>query len=75
MLCVLFGSYYLGAAHGEITQHQMRSFYQSTVLGRFFLSAAFVGMVCMKQAEWPLLIPASINLLGAVNMQRSLSRS
>lgn len=71
----MYGFYYLGAGYGD-KQHQQASqgFYRATVWGRLFLFAAFAVIVWRREVERALLIPAVINLLGAVAMQVALMR-
>lgn len=75
VLCVLFGSYYLGAAWGEQHARGLTGFYESTVAGRLFLVAAFVLLVVTGQVGMGLLVLAGVNLLGAVNMFLQLGRT
>ena len=73
-LALLFGFYYLGAAHGEATGQGLRSFYRSTILGRLVLAASFAFTVLRKEVEPPLLLLALANLVGAGSMWRALQR-
>ena len=73
VLASLFGFYYLGAAHGEVTNRGLRSFYESTVWGRVWLASVFCLLVALKKQQWQLLILAAANLVGAVSMRRAIS--
>ena len=75
VLASLFGFYYLGAGYAD-KQHQQVSqgFYKATVWGRCFLFAAFAAIVWRKEVERTLLIPAIVNLMGALTMQLALLR-
>ena len=75
VLASLFGFYYVGAAHGDITHKGLESFYRSTVYGRLFLVIAFVVLVALKKSQWQLLILAGLNLLGAASMHKALNPS
>lgn len=72
-LCCLFGSYYLGAAHGDFTGQGLDSFYRSTVIGRIFLAGVFSALVYLRKAQWQLLILGGVNMIGALSMQRALT--
>ena len=72
VLAILFGFYYIGAAHGEVTRRGLRSFYEATVWGRAFLCVAFLALVAMRKSQWQLTILALVNLLGAVSMRKAL---
>ena len=74
VLCMLFGSYYLGAAWGERQSRGLQGFYESTVAGRIFLVVAFVLLVVAGQVGPGLLLLAAINLVGAGNMALQLHR-
>ncbi len=74
-LALLFGFYYLGAAHGEASGQGLRSFYWSTILGRLVLAASFAFLVLKKEVEPALLLLAFANLVGAGGMWRALQRS
>ena len=71
MLASLYGFYYLGAA---TDQQASQGFFRATVWGRLFLFVAFSIIVWRKEVERTLLIPAVINLLGAVTMHLALLR-
>ncbi len=75
VLASLFGFYYLGAAHGDMTNKGLESFYRSTVYGRLFLFVIFTVLVVSRKSQWQLLILAAFNLLGAGSMHRALNRS
>ncbi len=75
VFCVLFGSYYLGAAWGEQHARGLTGFYESTIAGRLFLAAAFGLLVVTGQVGPGLLVLAAVNLLGAVNMALQLRRT
>lgn len=71
----LFGIYYFGAGYADRANPQgSTGFYQATVWGRLFLFAAFCVVVWRQEVQRTLLIPAVVNLLGAVTMQLALSR-
>ena len=71
---MLFGFYYFGAAHGDITGRGLDSFYISTIIGRAFLCLAFTALVLLGKAQWQLMLLAALNFFGAASMQRALSR-
>lgn len=72
MLASLFGFYYLGAAHGEVTNRGLLSFYESTIIGRAWLALVFCLLVALKKSQWQLLILAAANLAGAASMRRAI---
>ena len=72
ILAMLFGFYYAGAAHGEITRRGVKSFYEATIWGRLFLFVSFMILVAIKKSQWQLSILAFINLIGAASMWRAL---
>ncbi len=75
VLASLYGFYYLGAGYADRQNQQAsQGFYHATVWGRLFLFAAFSFIVWRKEVERTLLIPAVINLLGAVTMHLALMR-
>ena len=75
VLASLYGFYYLGAGYADKQQQQAsQGFYRATVLGRLFLFALFSVIVWRREVERTLLIPAVINLLGAVTMHVALLR-
>lgn len=75
MLASLYGFYYLGAGYADKQQQQVsQGFYRATVWGRLFLFAAFSVIVWRREVERTLLIPAVVNLLGALTMQLALCR-
>ena len=74
-LALLFGAYYLGAAHGEISGKGLGSFYLSTVVGRLVLAACFAVFVARGEVEPPLLLLALANLIGAGSMWRALRQA
>lgn len=74
VLCVLFGSYYLGAAWGERQARGLQGFYESTIVGRVFLVVAFALLVAAGQVGPGLLLLAAVNLVGAGNMALQLHR-
>ena len=75
VLASLYGFYYLGAGYADRQhQHASQGFYRATVLGRLFLFVMFSIIVWRKEVERTLLIPAVINLLGAVTMHVALLR-
>ena len=69
---MLFGFYYTGAAHGEVTRRGIKSFYEATVYGRLFLFVSFMILVAVKKSQWQLSILAVVNLLGAGSMWQAL---
>lgn len=71
----LFGFYYIGAAHGDLTGKGVESFYRSTVYGRLFLGVAFSALVALDKSQWQLLILAAVNGLGALSMHLALQKS
>lgn len=75
VLASLYGFYYLGAGYAD-KQHQQASqgFYRATVWGRLFLFAAFAVIVWRGEVERTLLIPAVVNLVGALTMHLALLR-
>ena len=75
VLCVAFGTYYLGAAAGEVRGMEgARGFYLSTVVGRLFIFAAFMGMVATGAHPEPtLLVLGLVNFVGALVMLHALS--
>lgn len=75
VLCVAFGTYYLGAAAGEARGMEgARGFYLSTVVGRLFVFAAFMGMVATGAHPEPtLLVLGLVNFMGALVMLHALS--
>lgn len=58
VLAALFGSYYWGAAAGDLTSSGTRAFYVSTVIGRLLLVATFAGIVAAGEVGPALLLPA-----------------
>lgn len=74
VLCTLFGLYYLGTALGERVGAGARSFYMSTVMGRYFLFICFVVLVLQRKIEPNLLILGFINLASATSMLGALRR-
>jgi hypothetical protein len=72
VLASLFGVYYIGAAHGDVTNRGLLSFYEATILGRFWLAAVFCLLVALGKSQWQLLILAGANLLGAASMYRAI---
>jgi len=75
VLASLYGFYYLGAGYADRQSHQAsQGFYRATVWGRLFLFAAFSIIVWRREVERTLLIPAVINLLGALTMHLALLR-
>lgn len=70
---MLFGFYYVGAAHGDITRRGLKSFYEATVWGRLFLFTSFMILVAVKKSQWQLSFLAIVNLIGALSMKRALS--
>ena len=75
VLASLYGFYYLGAGYAD-KRHQQASqgFYRATVWGRLYLFAAFAVIVWRREVERMLLIPAVVNLLGAIAMHLALLR-
>ena len=75
VLCVAFGTYYLGAAAGEARGMEgARGFYLSTVVGRLFVFAAFMGLVATGAHPEPtLLVLGLVNFMGALVMLHALS--
>ncbi len=73
-LALLFGAYYLGAAHGEATGRGLVSFYVATIIGRLVLAAAFAVFVARREVEAPLLLLAGANLIGAGSMWLAVRR-
>uniref|UniRef100_A0A7S3XCQ5 Septum formation inhibitor MinC C-terminal domain-containing protein n=1 Tax=Picocystis salinarum TaxID=88271 RepID=A0A7S3XCQ5_9CHLO len=74
VLCTLFGVYYAGTAVGERVGAGARSFYVSTVVGRYFLFVSFLVMVWLRKIEPNLLILGFINLASATSMLSALRR-
>jgi len=74
VLCTLFGLYYSGTAVGERVGAGARSFYVSTVVGRYFLFVSFLVMVWLRKIEPNLLILGFINLASATSMLTALRR-
>ena len=74
VLAMLFGCYYLGAAHGDITGRGLDSFYISTIVGRALLCLAFTALVLLGKSQWQLMLLAALNFCGAASMQRALNR-
>lgn len=69
-----YGFYYLGAGYGDSQQQGLNGFYRSTVWGRLFLFAAFSVIVIRQEVERALLLPAFVNVLGAIAMHMALSK-
>lgn len=75
VLASLYGFYYLGTGYVDRQSHQAsQGFYRATVWGRLFLFAAFSVIVWRREVERTLLIPAVVNLLGALTMHLALLR-
>lgn len=74
-LAALFGVYYLGAAHGEVSGSGLHSFYTATVIGRLALASIFILLHVQAQAGVGLLVLAAVNTAGAVTMARALRSS
>jgi len=76
VLASLFGAYYLGAAHGEVTGSGLRSMYWATVLGRLWLCAAFCGIAASgalpARSARGLVFLGVLNLGGAASMAHQL---
>lgn len=75
VLASLFGFYYLGAAHGEVTNRGLLSFYEATISGRIWLAAVFCLLVALRKSQWQLLVLAAANLMGAASMHRAVRAS
>ena len=73
-LAALFGFYYLGAAHGEVTGTGLRGFYASTVIGRLVLSAIFLILRYRQEVGNGLVILAALNAAGALSMNSALRK-
>eukprot|EP00192_Tetraselmis_astigmatica_P002157 CAMPEP_0117690504 /NCGR_PEP_ID=MMETSP0804-20121206/25163_1 /TAXON_ID=1074897 /ORGANISM="Tetraselmis astigmatica, Strain CCMP880" /LENGTH=988 /DNA_ID=CAMNT_0005503557 /DNA_START=93 /DNA_END=3058 /DNA_ORIENTATION=+ len=71
VICVTFGSYYIGSALGDIRGRD-NSFYISTVVGRLFLVVSLCIIVARQELQPSLLILAAVNLLGAFTMWLAL---
>lgn len=75
VLASLYGFYYLGAGYADKQREQAsQGFYRATVWGRLYLFAAFAVIVWRKEVGRMLLIPAVVNLLGAITMHLALLR-
>lgn len=61
VLAALYGAYYVGAALDDAEGRHPRRFYAATVAGRLALSAAFVGLVALRECEPGLLLLAAAN--------------
>lgn len=72
VLCILFGSYYIGCAWDDAEGRFPRRFYQSTVIGRLFLCFAFLGLVLVGQLPKGLMILAAVNALSAWSLHRAM---
>jgi hypothetical protein len=74
-LACLFGFYYLGAASDDLEGRTPTRFYQSTVYGRFFLTAVVVWLVVTGQVGRTLFpILAAINLVSAISLHIALGK-
>ena len=73
-LAGLFGAYYIGAAHGEVSGTGLKGFYMFTVAGRLALSAIFVLLRITQQATGNgLIVLAALNAAGALSMLNALN--
>lgn len=73
VLCVAFGTYYLGCAYGDENGLGTRGFYVATVFGRAFIFISFLGFVALGWHPEPkLLVLGFINLVGALAMWHAL---
>ena len=69
-----YGFYYLGAGYGDTQQQGLHGFYRSTIWGRLFLFVAFSVIVLRQEVERALMLPAIVNVLGAIAMHMALSK-
>lgn len=72
VLCLLFGSYYIGSACDDFEGRCPLRFYQSTILGRIMLCLSFVVLVLRGNIGRGILILAGINALSAWTLTRAL---
>lgn len=75
VLASLYGAYYLGAALDDAEGRKPVRFYQSTIIGRLILAAAFTGLVYLKQCGTGLLLLAGANIVSAAAMHLTLSQA
>lgn len=65
---------YAGAAADDAAGRPPLRFYQSTIVSRLLLAAAFAALVLSRQSPAGLALLAAINLLGAAGMALALRR-
>ena len=76
MLCVAFGTYYVGGAMGDAMGKGAAGFYQATVVGRAWIFLAFLALVGTGYHPEPsLLILGFINFAGALVMMHAMSNN
>lgn len=73
-LAALFGAYYLGAALDDAAGRPPLFFYQTTIVGRLALSAAFIYLVATRQCEAGLLLLAAANAASSLLLRRALQQ-
>lgn len=74
ILAALFGIYYLGASYGDNRGWGVDGFYWATVIGRVLLFVGFSFIVFAGELPTTLMIPALVNLWGALNMAKGLTQ-
>jgi hypothetical protein len=72
VLASLFGFYYGGAALDDCEGRPPLRFYQATILGRLWLSAAFCALVACGECPRGLLLLAGANAASALALHRAL---
>ena len=76
VLCVAFGTYYVGGAMGDAMGKGAAGFYQATVVGRVWIFLAFLALVGTGYHPEPsLLILGFINFAGALVMMHAMSNN
>lgn len=74
VLCLTFGTYYVGSAWGDARGMGARGFYFATVVGRVLIFSSFLFMVgCGYHPEPALLVLGFVNLVGALAMAHALT--
>ena len=74
VLASLFGAYYLGAAMDDAAGRPPLYFYQTTIVGRLVLSAAFTYLVATRQCEPGLLLLAAANAASSMLLRNALQQ-
>ena len=75
VLCVTFGSYYLGAPLFE-SKGLPYAFYRATVLGRAWVCASLFAVALLeRQAQLGLILLGIINALSAFAMHRAIANA